>query len=332
MAKKLLIAYGTRPEYIKIKPLLSKLKNYVLLFTGQHNDIVNSNYKYGMVLKIVDNGNRLDSIVKSILCNDKIFKNIDRVLVQGDTTTAMAIAMAAYHRQIPIIHLEAGLRTNNNKSPYPEEVSRRYIDSISDILFCATMNNAKNLIREKVNGQIYVTGNTGLDNLLKIKTTYKNTVYCTLHRRENINNIKAWFQALSKLAKQHTDLHFIFPVHPNPDITKNVKYLDKNIDVIDYINYDTSIRLISESKFIITDSGGVQEEASFLNKRAFICRKITERTECIGKNSVLCKTPEILVEKFEKYINKFVVNYNCPYGDGKASNSIAEVINGSSKR
>ena len=220
----ILICYGTRPEWIKVKPIIDEMRKDVLpfktLFTGQHTNIVDNLADFN--LKINDIGdNRLNNIVSEILNSESdIFNNITHILIQGDTTSVLSLALNAYHRKIKIIHLEAGLRTYNFDNPFPEEMNRQLVSRISDIHLCPTELNKKNLISEKCGGQIYVVGNTVLDNIKNINTTYGNTVLVTLHRRENHDNIKNWFQEISNIAKRYTDLKFILPIHPNPNVKK----------------------------------------------------------------------------------------------------------------
>lgn len=323
---KILIAYGTRPEYIKIKPVINKLKNKInfkVLSTGQHKDLVPSGTDY--TLKVIDKENRLDSIVESIMNQDYIFKGITHIMVQGDTTSAFALSLAAFHREIPIIHLEAGLRTYDMKNPYPEEFNRQAISRMSSISFCPTEENKKNLIREKYQGKIYVVGNTVLDNLVGIIPSYTNIVVVTLHRRENYNLIPGFFKEISKLSFENKNLTFILPIHPNPNV-KKYRLLLKNIKVIDPVPYDKMLQLLASCKFIISDSGGIQEEASFLNKKIIVCRKVTERPESLGVHSFLCTNPDKLQEVFNKIKNNYKVNASCPYGDGKSADRVVNVL------
>lgn len=323
----LLIAYGTRPEYIKLKPLFEKIECRKL-FTGQHENIVESD-RTALELDIVDGNNRLDGIVQSILNADFIFEGIDCVMVQGDTTSAFAVALAAFHRDIPVIHLEAGLRTFDISCPYPEEFNRTAIDKMSSLLFCATENNKRNLIAEGIKEQnVFVTGNTGLDNLVDINTEYGDTVFCTMHRRENLSSLKAWFTAISTLASKYTELEFIIPLHPNPAVQGAKGCLSSSVIILPPLSHEKSLKFLSSCRFVITDSGGVQEEASFFKKAAYICRRNTERIECIGNTSVLCCTPDDLINAFNQFFDDYIFNDKCPYGDGFASDRIVKILKG----
>ena len=261
-----LVCFGTRPEYIKIKSIIENLKNVKTCFTGQHVDLINNidvDYKLNINN---ENDNRLNNIVINILKNNHIFDNIEYVIVQGDTTTAMAIALSAFHNNIKIIHLEAGLRTNNINDPYPEEMNRQVISKLAYLHLCPTEMNKINLLNENIKSNIFVTGNTGLDNIDKSNISYNNKIIITLHRRNNHENIEEWFKVLEDLANKYNDLEFIYPIHPNPNIQK-YKNILKKINVIDPLSHNKMIELIKSCKFIITDSGGLQEEASYLNKK-----------------------------------------------------------------
>lgn len=324
----LLISYGTRPEWIKIKPLLKELdKNnskYKLLFTGQHVDLVKH---AGLKLEIKNlSENRLDSVLGSIINQDEIFEGITSVMVHGDTTSAIGMALAAFHRKIPIIHLEAGLRTHDLDNPYPEEANRKIIDSLATILLCPTNFNVLNLEDEKAPGKMYITGNTVLDNIKDLKTDYYNdTIVITLHRRENHENMGEWFDTLSEIAFQNLDLNFVIPLHPNPNVQKHRDRL-KGINVIDPVDYDSMIDMISNCRFIISDSGGIQEEASFFNKKVIVCRKITERPEAVGISSFMCGSPDKLKEVFDSIKDNYKFEGLCPYGDGTSSKSIVNIL------
>ena len=332
MINKLLICYGTRPEWIKVKPIIEKLKSnnvqHSTLFTGQHKDLVKESADY-MLPMIEDIGNnRLDSIVSGILKSvDGIIDNYDYILVQGDTTSVFSIALAAFHRGKKIIHLEAGLRTYDNNNPYPEEFNRTAVSKITDIHLCPTNYSADNLVKENVPGNIYVVGNTILDNLIDIKTSYNDNVIVTMHRRENHFQIKKYFEVINKLAKDNSHLNFILPIHPNPNVFKHKDILT-NVDVVSPIPYNKMLNLLAECKIIISDSGGIQEEASFFNKKVIVCREITERPESIGVHSFMCSSPNKLEDMFYNILDNFEVNKECPYGDGYASDKILKILKG----
>lgn len=325
----LLICYGTRPEYIKLKPLFKKIKkavDYRILFTGQHEDI--GNFEHDLSIKIKKSPNRLDSIFASILessCN--VFQNVSSVMVMGDTASATAVAIAAFNKKIKIIHLEAGLRTYDMGNPYPEEGYRQIISRLTDIHLCPTELNKLNLEQEKVEGRKYIVGNTVLDNLLDLSTSYNDEVLITMHRRENHENLTEWFSELSKLALSNKELRFTMPLHPNPNVQKHKEYLI-GLNVTEPMDYEEMKNKLCSCKFVISDSGGLQEEASFLRKKIIVCRKTTERKESLGETSFMCESPDKLKDIFAVVKNNFHVeeSYVCPYGDGKSSSKILKIL------
>ena len=325
----LLITYGTRPEYIKVLPVINEMKKrqmpYKTFFTGQHTDLLNKAEKPDHILSIKDGPNRLDSIVQSILNKEEIFDDITCVMVQGDTSSAFATALAAFHRKIPVAHLEAGLRTYDKYSPYPEEFNRCAISALAEIHLCPTKVSASNLKKEGRTG-VHIVGNTVLDNLNDVKTTTSNTVMVTLHRREKLDEIQDWFKEVNKLAKKHKDLDFVLPIHPNPEVKKHASILT-NVKVIDPLGHAEFIEYLSSCAFIITDSGGVQEEAAFLKKPCIVCRDFTERVEGLHSFSVLCKEPKYLSNLVSNWALKINLSDKiCPYGDGKASQYICDLL------
>jgi len=324
---KLLICYGTRPEYIKVKSLIQHFKNVETLFTGQHENLIEPSNKITHKLDIHNyTDNRLNNIIMSILKHSYIFNDITHVLVQGDTTSAMGIALSAFHHQKQVIHLEAGLRTFDIFDPYPEELNRQMISRIASIHLCPTELNKQNLINENIRNNIYIVGNTGLDNISKNNICYNNKVLITLHRRDNHHNIDKWFMVLSQIAKKYTDIEFIFPIHPNPSIIGYANLLE-NINVIKPINHSDLIVLLKECKFVISDSGGLQEEASFLNKKIIICRQSTERPEILGTYGILCPIPESLSDIVDDVYNDYKIDAKCPYGEGDSWEKIGKILN-----
>jgi UDP-N-acetylglucosamine 2-epimerase (non-hydrolysing) len=328
----LIISFGTRPEYIKIKPLLPLLDKenipYKLLHIDQHTDLVNVIEPHD-ILQIYDiSSNRLDNIHLNIVDQaENWLKDCRAILVQGDTTSAYSMALAAFNKGIKIIHLEAGLRTYDRFNPYPEEFNRRSISLMADVHLCPTNQNAKNLTQEGIRTAKYVVGNTVLDSINTDPVEESNTVLITLHRRENLPIIGEWFKEINKLSKSTPELRYIYPIHPNPVIAQNAKtYLGNNIQIVSPLSREDLITQIKRSKMIISDSGGIQEEACYLHKKIIICRKVTERPEAIWLNSTLCKTPEYLGTAFSKMINKKLVDYVCPYGSGNSSEKIIEIL------
>jgi len=323
----ILISFGTRPEYIKIKPLIKAFDGnipYRLLFTGQHVDLLSEVKSDVLRLKIEEGENRLDSIVSSVMNNESIFDNIDSVLVQGDTTSVFAVALAAFHRKIKIIHLEAGLRTWDKDHPYPEEFNRSAVSRMADIHLCPTEKSAENLKAEKVNGTIHVVGNTVLDNLVHITPERTNTIVLTMHRRENHDLIPKWFAIFDKLAKENPEFNFIIPLHPNPNVQKHKDIL-KHVCVTQPMEYEQFINILSQSYMIITDSGGLQEESSFFRKKCIVCRTTTERPEGIGTFSFMTGVDELENLFYEVKESPIPVG-KCPYGDGKSADRIVNIL------
>jgi len=326
----ILLCYGTRPEWIKIKPLIEEFKKnnypYKILFTGQQEHIGQFEYNYNV--KIQDGNNRLDSIIKSLMDVLPLFSEpITHILVQGDTTSALALTLSAFHNGIKVIHLEAGLRTYDRENPYPEEINRRIISQIADIHLCPTEQAQKNLINEKIYTESYVVGNTVIDNLLsyKDKCKYTDRILVTLHRRENHHWMDKWFIELESLAKQYSEFTFILPIHPNPNVQKH-KHLLKNVVVIDPLPYEKMLDLLTMSRLVITDSGGLQEECSFFNKKCLVCRKVTERPEALGQSTFMVESPEKLNEIFIRHIDDYEINYECPFGDGHSAEKIMWIL------
>lgn len=318
---------GTRPELIKCMPLINSSDMYIPIFVQQHTDIldISLNKEYYTISITIFGDNRLNNIIMSII-NSNVF-NIqwNAILVQGDTAVAFAAAMTAFHRNIKIIHLEAGLRTYDLENPWPEEGYRRMIDSIANIALCPSANSAQNLINEKFTGEIEIVGNTSIDaiNQYQLVPRIGNTVVITLHRRENWNQIKSFFEIIEELANSRPELKFILPIHPNPEI-KKLGELFKCVQVINPLSHIEMCKLLAECNCIISDSGGIQEEASFLGKRVFCCRKVTERSELIDNYIVYTPTPESLKTLFTPQTE--LLPLSTIYGEGKAHLKINSYI------
>lgn len=325
----ILIGYGTRPEFVKLEPLIELLSKSSAVKTIrflQHTDLVLSKADYSV--RVPSYSNRLDSVIASIACIDEeVFKGISHVLVQGDTHSALTLALAAFHRSIPIIHLEAGLRTYDLDHPFPEEANRQLISRIASIHLCPTELNKSNLDQERVYGVKHVCGNTGLDPLVDIRNEceYTNKVYITLHRRENLSKINEWFSALESISLKLPNIEFIYPMHPNPLIRKHSD-LFRNVRVVDPISPAEFKRMLSKSRFLISDSGGIQEEAVFLGKRCIIMRHTTERPEALEHGSVLCGEPEDLERVVMELATKYEVPKSNVFGDGRSSMRVAEIL------
>jgi UDP-N-acetylglucosamine 2-epimerase (non-hydrolysing) len=323
------IVFGTRPEWIKIKPVVDKINGiipYRLICTGQHSSLIDqsiTNYNVEYLTIQSDGKNRLDNIVASTLNNSEhILQGSTSVMVQGDTTSAFAVALAAFHRKVPIIHLEAGLRSWDINNPYPEEFNRIAISNMASLHLCPTIENKFNLA--SVSGEKYVVGNTVLDSLVHILPSLEPFVLITLHRRENLSIIDKWFIALENLAMQNTNLTFIFPMHLNPEIQKH-RTIFNNVQVIAPLSHAEFIDKLSRCSMVITDSGGIQEESAFLKKKSIVCRQTTERQEGEYLFSQLCHEPDMLQDIFDNTKIE-LLNEPCPYGDGKSSEKILMIL------
>lgn len=330
-----LICFGTRPEIIKLIPLIHEFKkkniSFKTLFSGQHESLIKDFYKYIDTTDFVFNnimkyGQSLNELSSKILIqSNKLFNEnkFTSIIVQGDTTTAFSLALSAFHFQIPVIHLEAGLRTNDKYSPFPEEINRRLISQIASIHLCPTIISVNNLHKEEINKGVHLVGNTIVDSYKYIinntkpsrelqKITERNNEYIvvTLHRRENRGEkMNSMWQQLNKLSDHYT---FIYITHPSLPESKTI--LNKhNIILLEPLDYENMVHLISKSKGIITDSGGLQEEAVCANKRVLVCRDTTERPETIqcGLGKLINTQITENISFFDKEITNVVEN---PYG------------------
>lgn len=334
--KKILICYGTRPEYIKIEPLiynnLSKHCSISTLFTGQHENIETGTFKPTYSLEISKGlSNRLNSVFSAIIgspvLDEILTEGFTHVLIQGDTASAFACALAAFNKGLKIIHLEAGLRTFDKSHPYPEEAYRQCISRIADVHLCATSHNLKNLREEGIpESGMHVVGNTVLDHLRNVPISYNNEILITLHRRENHKTIPLWYKQIEDIAEKNPSLNFTFVSHPNPQSKCSLKKGLKNTSIISPMSHKEFIDRISKCKFVISDSGGIQEEASFLKKRVIICRETTERAEALESFHFLCKKIEDLPIIFNNIINDYKSDAECPFGDGKSVEKIFQVL------
>ena len=341
-----LICFGTRPELIKCIPLIHKFKEnnieFKTLFSGQHENLIKDFYKYidepdFTFTNIMEHGQTLNQLSSKILLqSNKLFleNTFSNVIVQGDTTTAYSLALSAFHFQIPVIHLEAGLRTNDKYSPFPEEINRRLISQIASIHLCPTTLSVENLQKEQITNDVHLVGNTVVDiykyifentnpsnKIQDIIDNNKEYIVVTLHRRENRGEkmISMWNQ-LNDLSSKYK---FIYITHPSLPNSKNI--LDNsNIILLEPQDYENMVHLISNSKGIITDSGGLQEEAVCANKRVLICRDTTERPETID-----CGLGKLIDTQIIEYISFFdeeIINVvNNPYGNNVCENIISTI-------
>ncbi|MFR6018300.1 MAG: non-hydrolyzing UDP-N-acetylglucosamine 2-epimerase [Paraclostridium sordellii] len=359
---KVMTIFGTRPEAIKMAPLVKELEsrdeiNSIVCVTAQHRQMLDQVLKTFNInpdydLNIMKNGQSLvDITIKSLKSLDNIIKQEkpDIVLVHGDTTTTLAGSLAAFYNKIKLGHVEAGLRTYDKFSPYPEEVNRQITGIIADLHFAPTETSKINLLNEgKKEESIYVTGNTAIDALkTTIKENYKHEILETLgsdrmilltaHRRENLgNNMRNMFNAIKRIVDEFDDVQVVYPVHLNPlvrDIAmeifgnNNKIHLIEPLEVLDFHNF------LNKSNIILTDSGGIQEEAPSLGKPVLVLRDTTERPEGIKAGTlkltgteeediyIMCK---LLLENKKEY--EKMSRASNPYGNGFASRQIVDIL------
>lgn len=366
---KVLIVFGTRPEVIKLAPVIKEMQRYSDKFickkciTAQHRQMIDPLLNLFSIrpdydLNIMMENQSLEHITINVLTKlEKVIKqeNPDYLMVQGDTITAMAASLSAFYQRIKIAHVEAGLRTWNKLKPYPEEINRRIIDSVSDLCFVHTEQAEKNLLQEGVPPKnIKVTGNTVIDALLDVtrrKFAVKGTVLenipfdkkkvilITVHRRESFGQpLINICEAIKKISLYHPEILVVYPVHFNPNIQKTVYSMlngVKNVMLIKPLNYNLFVQLMKRSYFILTDSGGIQEEAPSLGKPVLVLREVTERPEAVeaGTSRIVGTRPGKIIEETialleSKNNYKRMSEAKNPYGDGKASKRIVAYLLG----
>lgn len=355
---KILTIYGTRPEAIKVAPVIKAVEaddrfTSVAVSTGQHREMLDQvNGMFGITpdhdLALMKQGQSLNEIVSRAVAGlDGIIaeERPDAVIAQGDTSTAMAAAVAAFNREIPVIHLEAGLRTGNIHSPFPEEANRRIIGQISDLHLAPTETSKRNLVAENFDpANIAVVGNTVIDALLTAAewdTTFTDErlnelaasdarlIVVTTHRRENLDAMAHIGLAVNDLAQQYPDVTFVLPLHLNPKVREAVLLeVDsvRNVIISDPLPYDQFTKLMGRSDIVLTDSGGVQEEAPALGKPVICMRENTERPEAVEAGTVqlvgtdrgnIAASVSTLLDDASAY-ERMARAIN-PYGDGHAA-------------
>jgi len=363
---KILICFGTRPEAIKMAPICLELKtmkmSFKLCVTGQHREMLHQVLAFFELvpdynLNVMQPNQRLNELSARILTEmDIVFakEDFDLVLVHGDTTTSTLVALAAFHRNCKVAHIEAGLRTYNKQSPFPEELNRQITGRIADFHFVPTEKARQNLLKEGVKNSIIVlTGNTVIDALYitlnKIENGYTTTfiqdlyktidfnkkiILVTGHRRESFGE---GFENICKAIleiSQRNDIEIVYPVHLNPNVQDIVygRLTGKaNIHLIPPLEYPSFIWLMSKAVLIISDSGGIQEEAPSLNIPVLVSREITERDEGIkaGCTFLVGTNTTKIIEKTNEILNEIKTSkkMNNPYGDGKAAERVVGFLN-----
>jgi len=362
--KKIMLVFGTRPEAIKMCPLVNELKKRkeaqtIVCVTGQHREMLTQVLKaFGVEpdydLSIMKAKQTLFDITISILEKIKAVlekEQPDVVLVHGDTSTTFVTALACFYMQIPVGHVEAGLRTYNIYSPYPEEFNRQAVGIVAKYHFAPTEISKENLLREGKNSEdIFITGNTAIDALqTTVRDDYTHPelewakdsklILITAHRRENLGEpMKHMFRAIRRIMDEHPDLKAIYPIHMNPVVRQTANeilgdddriHIIEPLDVLDFHNF------MARSHLILTDSGGIQEEAPSLGKPVLVMRDTTERPEGIaaGTLKLVGTTEEMIYSTFKSLIEdedlyKAMSTASNPYGDGKACSRIADILLG----
>lgn len=322
---KLCIVYGTRPEFLKLKVLIEKVpSNTKIVRILQHTDYKEDEGYYTDTLEIEKGEDRLCDIGSSILNKlPNLIKDCTHVLAQGDTSSCYYTLLCAFQLKKVCIHLEAGMRTRDLENPWPEEAYRQMISRIADIHMCPSEKEKDNLIDEKINpDKIYVIGNTILD-LVKsynIDTTPKNNILVTLHRRENWDSYRHIIQNLNTLVKSNRDFTFYFLTHPNPVLKKIVEEENLQCKILNGLEHKKLIELLGSCNCVITDSGGIQEEANFLGKFMYILRKTTER------NSMKSHKYKLVENFYEIDVHKSNFEQGFEYGDGNSVSLILKTI------
>ncbi|MBQ1678832.1 MAG: UDP-N-acetylglucosamine 2-epimerase (non-hydrolyzing) [Oscillospiraceae bacterium] len=362
---KVLSVFGTRPEAIKMAPLVKHLASLpefesLCCLTGQHREMLDSvmeifRLKADYDLNIMQARQSLSSITsRTILGMDEVIDRArpDLILVHGDTSTTFAGALSAFYHQVPVGHVEAGLRTWDKYSPFPEEMNRTLVGDIAELHFCPTVNNLRNLEREAVAGEKFVTGNTVIDamkttvrsdfvfsvpELNRLDFSGRRVVALTCHRRENYGEpMRNIMEAVWELAASHPEIDVVYPVHLSPVVRECVFGILKdqpNVHLIDPIDVENMHNLMARCYFVMTDSGGLQEEAPALGKPVLVLRRETERPEAVKagtvklagvrKEDVLALAEELLTDRAAYDAMARAVN---PYGDGRACERIARGI------
>ena len=362
---RIMSVFGTRPEAIKMAPLVKELASRagvtsICCVTAQHREMLDSvlevfDLKPDWDLDIMTPRQTLSTITsKCLLGMDEAIDTLkpDMILVHGDTSTTFAGALSAFYHKVPVGHVEAGLRTYDKYSPFPEEMNRKLVTAIADLYFCPTENNRRNLEREGVSGEVFVTGNTVIDALkTTVRKDYhftteilnqlpydsKKILLVTCHRRENYGQpMEDIMSALAGIARTHEDVELVYPVHLSPVVQECAhRHLDgiSNVHLIAPLAADEMHNLMARSYLVLTDSGGLQEEAPALGKPVLVLRRETERPEAVtagtvklagvAREDILSMAHSLITDPAAYAAMAHAVN---PYGDGEACRRIADAI------
>jgi len=361
-----MFCFGTRPEAIKLAPVIRELARHptkfepIVLVTAQHRQMLDQvlrvfNIKPDYDLNLMRPGQFLADVTSAVLRGvERVLLRVrpDMVVVQGDTTSAFAAAMAAFYQQFPVGHVEAGLRTGDKYSPFPEEMNRRLISGIADLHFAPTRAAKRNLLTEGVpRSLIHVTGNTVVDALKATRlskvgcilpvlngiASKQRVVLVTAHRRESFGQgFEHICRALRTLVARNPDIDVVYPVHLNPNVSKPVRAIlagVPRVHLIEPLEYLPFVRLMERSYLILTDSGGIQEEAPALGKPVLVMRGVTERPEAVeaGTAILVGTDPDVIVRATERLLRsddvyRKMARARNPFGDGRASTRIAAVL------
>ena len=363
---RLLSVLGTRPEAVKMAPVLAALRaervEVGLCVTGQHRELLDEVLAFfGVVpdfdLDLMEPAQALNRLAaRAVGAIDNVLEATrpDRLIVQGDTTTALAAALAAFHRNIPVAHVEAGLRTYAPRSPWPEEVNRRAIALIADVHFAPTAAARDNLCAERLNGQVFVTGNSGVDALRGVTARLdadpelrrsidralpadgRKLILVTAHRRESLGApFRAICAALEAIARRG-DAAIVYPLHPNPAVSGPARQAlghCANVHLLPPLDLASFVRLMQRSDLVLTDSGGVQEEAVALGRPVLVMRDVTERSEAVaaGAARLLGTRKDRIVRQIEQILNGRRARFApapALYGDGQAAARIVDGLLG----
>ena len=368
MKRRVMFCFGTRPEAIKLAPVTTELCKYprefevLVLVTGQHRQMLDQVLRvFGIRpdydLDVMRPGQSLADVTVGVLRGvERVLRRVrpDMVIVQGDTTSALAAALAAFYERIPVGHVEAGLRTGDKYSPYPEEMNRRLVSSLADLHFAPTPAAKDNLLNEGVpRGRIHVTGNTVVDALKAMRASKvawhvpvldriapeQRVILVTAHRRESFGpGFERICRALRMIAERNPDVAIVYPVHLNPRVRKPVRAIlgrTPRVHLIEPLEYLPFVRLMERAHVILTDSGGIQEEAPALGKPVLVMRDVTERPEAVaaGTAKLVGTDADVIVSATERLLHsaaayRKMARARNPFGDGHAARRIVTATAG----
>ena len=360
---KVLSIFGTRPEAIKLSPIILELNKYqervenLVCVTAQHREMLDQVLEWFRIephydLNLMQPNQGLDDFAsQALVATSKVLKEVqpDVVLVQGDTTTTMMAGLAAFYQRIPVGHVEAGLRTRNRYNPFPEEINRRLTSTLATYHFAPTDRAADALRIEQIPDEnIFITGNTVVDALLMtikrqvdLKLDFKLEDRClilvTAHRRESFGApFESLCLALRDLVERNSEVEIVYPVHLNPNVREPVERLlgqQPHIHLIEPLRYEQFVHLMSQAYFILTDSGGIQEEAPVLGKPTLVMRETTERLEAIeaGTACLVGTERQRIVNEAERLLHdqeayRSMAQAGSPFGDGRAADQIVNIL------